>query len=102
MNLLAATSSEVSLTLALIFAFVIVLVAIRNVRKVLETRETERTKREVAAYIAEGTIRPEDAPKILGTQTTSAEQAIAEAVKWGTIKPEKAEGLIRAMREAKS
>ena len=35
------------------------------VKESSETREREATKREIAAYIAEGSISPEDAEKIL-------------------------------------
>lgn len=97
-----ADGKDAAIILVTIFVFVIVLVGMHNIRMILQTREIERTKREVAAYMAEGTIRPEDAPKILGTQSTQSEQKIADAVSWGTIKPEKAESLIRAMREAKA
>jgi hypothetical protein len=35
------------------------------VRGVVRTRATERTKRELAAYVAEGSLKPEDAERIL-------------------------------------
>lgn len=34
-------------------------------KSILDTRERERTKRELAAYIAEGTMTPDDAERIL-------------------------------------
>jgi Tfp pilus assembly protein PilV len=76
---------------------------IKTVKDVKQTREREQTKREIAAYVAEGTIRPDDAAKILNAgggapQSSEAEQQIASAVAWGTIKPEKAEGLLRTLR----
>lgn len=77
--------------------FVIWLV-LHSWRRVAETNAREQTKREIAAYVAEGSIRAEDAPKLMGTQSPETEKAIADAVAWGTIKPEKAEGLFRALR----
>lgn len=35
-------------------------------------REKERTRREVAAYVAEGSMTPEDAAKLLSTGSTLA------------------------------
>lgn len=35
------------------------------VRRVLKHRETEKTRREIAAYVAEGSIKPEDAVKLM-------------------------------------
>ncbi len=37
------------------------------IKSVLRTRSIEQTKREVAAYVAEGSISPDDAFKILNT-----------------------------------
>ena len=34
-------------------------------RKTAQTRHREETKREVAAYVAEGTMKPEDAERII-------------------------------------
>ncbi len=71
------------------------------VRGVLQIRETERTRRELAAYVAEGSISPEDAEKILGPQqapTGDFEKTLGNAVSWGTVSPEKAERLIKAYR----
>jgi hypothetical protein len=76
-----------------------------SIRRVKETREVEQTKREVAAYVAEGSITPDDAVKLLQAgKEASAESvsAIADGVAWGIISPGKAERLIRAMREEKA
>ncbi len=37
----------------------------RGIRSILKTKAREETKREVAAYVAEGSISPEDAERIL-------------------------------------
>ena len=65
----------------------------------LQTREVERTRREVAAYVAEGTISPEDAGKLLGRGNSDFEKQIGTAVSWGMISAGKAEKLIKAMRD---
>jgi len=36
-----------------------------SVRSVLRTSAVEKTKREIAAYVAEGSIKPEDAERII-------------------------------------
>lgn len=35
------------------------------IRKSVQTKHREETKREVAAYVAEGTMKPEDAERII-------------------------------------
>ncbi|MFZ4573690.1 MAG: hypothetical protein ACOYN0_04790 [Phycisphaerales bacterium] len=101
LTVLAATD-EGLVFVAIIAASVLVFFGIRSWRSVAETKEREQTKREIAAYVAEGTIRAEDAPKILGQQNQETEKTIADAVAWGTIKPEKAESLFRALRSGPS
>ncbi|MGD9690488.1 MAG: hypothetical protein AB7K52_12180 [Phycisphaerales bacterium] len=76
----------------------VLLYAIYSVRGALETRAREHTKRELAAYVAEGSIRPDDAQKILASGSSDVEKTIADAVAWGTISPAKAEALIRSLR----
>jgi hypothetical protein len=76
---------------------------VRTIKDVKETREREQTKREVAAYVAEGSIRPQDAASILNAggpaqESSQAEQTIASAVAWGTISPAKASDLLKTLR----
>lgn len=40
-----------------------------NNRRIAQTREREQSRRELAAYVAEGTISPEDAAKLLEAGT---------------------------------
>ncbi len=47
------------------FVCVIVGVVLGTVRSVLNARARESTKRELAAYVAEGSMTPEDAERIL-------------------------------------
>jgi len=79
-------------------AVFIVWLVFSNIRRALETRAKEVTRREIAAYVAEGSISPDDARKLLGSSTLDAENKISDAVAWGVISPKKAEELIRAIR----
>ena len=60
----------------------------------------ERTRRELFAYVAEGSITPEQAKNLL--EVESAEQiqkAVTDAVSWGVISAKDAESLIRGNAE---
>ncbi len=46
-------------------AVAVIAIVFDTVQKVLVTRQRETTKREVAAYVAEGSMSPEDAERIL-------------------------------------
>lgn len=46
-------------------AFLSFFVLIRSIAGVLKTRSRERTRREVAAYIAEGSLTPEQGERLL-------------------------------------
>ena len=67
--------------------------------EVFKTRAQEQTKREIAAYVAEGSMTPDDAARLMNKPSSDFEKKVADAVAWGTIKPEKAAELIRAIRE---
>lgn len=65
------------------------------------TREKERTRREIAAYVAEGSISPEDAERLLADNTAAAEREktrrqITESVAGGSLSAEDAERLLTA------
>ncbi len=50
------------------------------IRRVAQTKAREESRREIAAYVAEGTITPDDAAKLLNAgQTISS--AFADAIK---------------------
>lgn len=85
--------------ISLIVGLIVVVWIIADVCKA-NTRE--RTRREVAAYVAEGSITPEHACLLIGTEPSDLEKQIGSGVAWGTIKPEKAEQLIRAIRQGNS
>jgi len=70
-------------------------------RRSAQTRQREMSRREIAAYVAEGSITAQDASVLLIDSDSETERQIASAVAWGTIKPEKAESLLRAARGGK-
>lgn len=43
----------------------VIAIVFDTMQKVLTTRQREQTRREVAAYVAEGSMTPEDAERIL-------------------------------------
>jgi hypothetical protein len=49
----------------LIFSGVIILVLINTVGSVIRSAARERTRREIAAYIAEGTMTPEQGERLM-------------------------------------
>jgi hypothetical protein len=93
-----AIDDEGLAVVGMIVGGVLIFSLIHSVRRVLDTRSREQTKREIAAYVAEGTISPDDACRLMQDGNSDTERKIADAVAWGTIKPEKAEALLRSMR----
>lgn len=82
-----------------IFVVAIVWIVAATADSILKTQAKERTKREIAAYVAEGSIAPEDAQKLLYKPGgDDFEKKVADAVAWGTVKPEKAADLLRSVR----
>lgn len=74
-------------------------VVIANLRKMYQTRQREKTRREIAAYVAEGSISPADARTMMGSEESEFDKKIADAVAWGMLSSKKAEQLLRAMRD---
>jgi hypothetical protein len=99
---LAALDSEALTLFAMLLGSGLIFYAIYSVRGVMETRAREATRREIAAYVAEGSIAPDDAAKLLSSQQSDAEATIADAVAWGTISAAKGETLIRSLRSTPS
>lgn len=79
----------------------IVWLVVKHVSDVMKTRQVQQTKRELAAYVAEGTITPEDAVRIMSTDSSDLERQIGTAVAWGTISPKKAAELLKDARGQK-
>lgn len=70
---------------------------ITMIGNVLESRAREQTKRDVAAYVSEGTMTPETAHMILGSEAKKPwEQQVAELIARGSIDSKEAEKLLRA------
>ena len=97
------TLAQVDYSQALAFAALMVLlvfwIIFSNVRKMYQTRQREQTRREIAAYVAEGSISPADARIMMSDEESEFEKKIADAVAWGMLSSKKAEQLMRAMRE---
>lgn len=98
---LAMDKSELVMGIAVGGVVLIVLAAIvfTQMRQILVARAREATRREIAAYVAEGSMTPDDAARLLGAEQSEFERKIGEAVKWGMISPAKAEKLIHSVRE---
>jgi hypothetical protein len=60
----------------------------------MKTKYREQTKRELAAYVAEGTISPDDAAKLLSADEDEIRKKIADGVAWGTINAKDAKVLM--------
>ncbi len=86
--------------LVVIFIYTLAAKVVDSRRRVKETAEREQTRREVAAYIAEGSMTAEDGRKILGDSDdpmTSARKKIAESVAEGIIDAESAKKTLKAL-----
>jgi hypothetical protein len=57
----------VIIIVSMAMGFALVCVIISSLQSVLRTRQIEQTKRELAAYVAEGSITPEDAMRLAAT-----------------------------------
>ena len=55
------------------FAVIMLSIIFRTIRHFVSTKAKEETKREIAAYVAEGSISPEDAERILNADRPSFE-----------------------------
>lgn len=77
-----------------------VIAVLRTIRKVSETQERERTKREVAAYVAEGSMTPDDATRLLSAGLSEAVATeLARGVTWGTVSAAKAQKMVQALQQ---
>lgn len=80
--------------LALFFGFWILMATINSTIKI---RERERTTRELAAYIAEGSITPEQAESILSARSRSElREQITQQAAAGWISSKKAKELLES------
>lgn len=108
MNLPAFLAIELpsnAITLMVIGTFItgglLIFKLIETVGRVMTVRQTEQSRREVAAYVAEGTITPETAERLLRAgRAESWSDRIAELVEAGTIDSSEAAKLIKAGAQA--
>jgi hypothetical protein len=77
---------------------VLVWIIAATLDSVLKSKHREETRREIAAYVAEGSIAPSDAAAILNAGDDSVSKSIADGVAWGVIKAKDAERLMKAQR----
>ena len=77
----------------------LVWITLKTFRDIAIKRSGERTKREIAAYVAEGSITPQDAAALLNAGADDEVQKITSAVAAGIVSPGKAEKLIASLRD---
>ncbi len=100
----AASGEEVAM-IAISGGIIVAIAAIvsGSVKTVLRTRHQEESRREIAAYVAEGSITPADAVKILNAGAESElKKQLASGVAWGTVSARQAERLLQAERAAQA
>lgn len=92
---LAVSDGEAKLIIfSMIFAVAVIWIITSAVRKTLAHRFREGSRREIAAYVAEGTITPTDAVALLNAGEDEVRKTIADGVAWGVISPKDARALI--------
>lgn len=62
-------------TMAFVFLIVVVVTIGRTITKTASTKQREQSRREIAAYVAEGSISPDDAVRMLAAGKTKGELA---------------------------
>lgn len=106
-DLEAAVANELDLIVKGLIAVLIVgtICVTGMIRKCSATRQRERTKRELAAYVAEGSMSPDDAHRILTTgEGEDVRELVLKRAADGWISAKKADQILAAMdkREAKA
>jgi hypothetical protein len=71
-------------------------VLISQISSVIRSKHREESRREIAAYVAEGSISPQDAALILSAGPDEFRKSVADGVAWGTISAKNAERLLSA------
>lgn len=79
-----------------IFAVILVSIFTRAVTRIVQSKHREETRREVAAYVAEGSISPQDAALILAAGPDDYRKRIADAVANGTVKAADAAAILNS------
>ena len=90
-------------TLVAIVAVVLIILVLSvttTIRKTVTTRQREQTKRELAAYVAEGSMNPEDAQKILRSgDSDDVRELVLKRAADGWISAKKANEILKTMNE---
>ena len=60
-------------TMAFVFLIVMVVTIGRTITRTASNRQREQSRREIAAYVAEGSISPDDAVRMLAAGKTKSE-----------------------------
>src|SRR5262245_47538378 len=63
---------------------------------VLKSKHREETRREIAAYVAEGSISPQDGAALLSAEPDEIRKRVADGLAWGTLSAKGAERLLNA------
>lgn len=96
LTLAISDGEKIAIIFGVLGTVAIVWIISATVYYTLEKKYREQTKRELAAYVAEGTIGAEDAAKILTADDDEVRAKIADGVAWGMIKPKDAQALMGA------
>ena len=98
MTTLAEITGELTgvIIVALCISGVLIYSLIKTIGQVLNTRARELTKREMSAYVAEGSISPDSAERLLRAGSDSWPDQVAEMVKDGHLDSGEAERLLKA------
>lgn len=99
---LAKIDEEVLVFVGILGAVAVIIALFITIASMGKTRQREQTRREVAAYVAEGSIKAEDAAQLLSAEPDQLRASVADAVAWGTISPKNAERLLNAAERAKT
>jgi hypothetical protein len=93
---LARMDEEVLIMIAMFCALGALWLVSAYTKSIITVRQREATRREIAAYVAEGSISASDAATILSAGQDDVRKTIADAVAWGTISAKDAERMLRA------
>ena len=95
---LLANESETIVKGGLVVLGIAIFVITGAVKKISTTRQRELTKRELAAYVAEGSIAPDDAHKLLAIgEHEDARELVIKRAADGWISSKKADQILKAM-----
>lgn len=87
--------------IVIVGSFIVVLTTIEQVSKCVRKRSFEQSRREIAAYVAEGTISPDQAATLLTvsgpvSKAQNAGRKLAQALAWDQVEKADARKLVEA------